>query len=185
MTCIVGLKDSKTGKIVLGSDRGLFIDEEVIITDHPKVFSKTFDNDTKKFVIGICGDASFCDKIEIIDFDDLTLDGYEGLPAKYFLKEKFIPYLEDAISNVRKVMSGSDFLIAIEDDLFYVDSTLSVTQCPDWGMATGSAGKWARGALYALKDLDLHPIDKAEIALKAAEQCSIYCRGPFDFIELK
>lgn len=185
MTCIVGVRDRKSKSIVFGSDRGLFLDSEVIISDNPKIFSKSYHGGKKNFIVGACGDASFCDKFEIADFNDLIIDdAYTKIDIKHFVKEKLIPYLEISIPNVKKLVSESNFLLGIEDSIFYIDSALSVTKCPDWGMATGSAGSWARGALFALKEYDIPAHEKIKIALSASEQCCTECRGPFDYLEL-
>ncbi len=184
MTCIVGLVDKKTKEIILAADRGLFMDEEVMISDHPKVFYKEFNGGKLNMMFGVCGDASFCDEIEILDFNNLLIPPGYDKPVKVYMKEIFIPYLKASIHNLKKLIGESNFLVAIMGELFFIDSALAVNVLPESGYAVGSAASYARGALVALKDVDMSIEDKARIALEAAEQCSIYCRGPFDYITL-
>ena len=184
MTCIVGYVDKKTKTVYLGADRGIFIDDsELVISNFPKILSKDI-GEEDRFIMGICGDHYFCDRLESLDYTTIKITKTdEKSPAK-FLKSKFVPFLRENISS--KEVGNSSFLIGIFGKLFWIDSEFSVIDPPGDGIAIGSAGTHARGALYALNQTDnkLTAEQKILKALEIAEQCSTYCRGPFDILGL-
>lgn len=72
---------------------------------------------------------------------------------------------------------GGKFLVGYRGQLFMIDSDYQVGIPSDGYDAVGCGGAFARGALFASPRL--RGAKRIELALAAAERCSVGVRGPF------
>lgn len=178
----------KKSRVVIGSDRGLYDGEtgSAEVSPHPKIFTRQLDGG-EDFIMGACGDCAFGDQLEMIDFSKIKVKKEHRKDAGKFLKEIFVPVLKKRV----KPCKESEILIAIFDSLYKLDEEFAVIATGETGFAIGSAAPPARAVLYALHKVNeqrgrkkIDALEMVSLALQAAESCSMYCRGPFDIMEL-
>jgi hypothetical protein len=195
MTCIVGFcdfgKGKKKSRVILGSDRGLYDDASgsAEVSPHPKIFGRRMGGTGDEFIIGACGDCILGDLLEQIDYTKIKVLPEHQKDAGVFLKKVFVPFLKK--STVKKIGKDSEVLIGVFDTLYRIDDGFGVVAVGEYGMAIGSANAPARATLYALHKINqqggrkkIDAYEMVRLALEAAESCSMWCRGPFDLMEL-
>jgi len=75
--------------------------------------------------------------------------------------------------------TGGQFLVALDDQLFTVQSDFSVSAGREPFSAVGSGEQVALGALWATERLQLAPAQRLLLALEAAESVIPSVRSPF------
>ena len=73
---------------------------------------------------------------------------------------------------------GGCFLAGVHGRLFRIDTDYGVGESTDGFLAVGCGSEAARGALFALADSGLDPVQRLGKALAAAERMSAGVRGP-------
>lgn len=174
MTAIVGIV--KKNKVYMGGDAAYLRGWEISLHPGTKVFS----NDN--CIIGVAGEARCIDilryhfQIPNPSTDDLptymSVDFAEAI--RQVLKDKGYSERENESESF-----GSYFLVGIAGRLFEIGSTYEVIEHESYA-AIGSGADVALGALYATENKS--PIDRIELALKAAECHTIGVRGPFQIL---
>lgn len=176
MTCIVGIKDPKTGLVHMGGDSAVSAGSAVQIRKDPKVFRLG-----SNMLVGMCGSIR---RMQLLRF---VLDVPEFRPTKTSVEK----YLNTAfIDAVRACFDkggalyrahGEDycdkFLVGFEGQLFEIDADFQIgTPATDYA-ACGSGAQVALGAMHATAGLD--PVARVRRALVAAETFAAGVRGPF------
>lgn len=79
--------------------------------------------------------------------------------------------------------SGGTFLLGYKGNLYIVDDDFQVGQTHDGYAAVGCGSDLALGSLYTSSFSD--PVERMEVALKAAAHFSAGVRGPFNYVSTK
>jgi len=178
MTCIVGI--AKDGAVYLAADSlGADVTTYAVeIRKEPKVFRHG------EFVIGYTSSFRMGDLLR-----------YAFTPPP--LTEHLSKYMRTVfVDEVRKIFkdggfakkeldreSGGEFIVGIRGRLFVIEDDYQVGELEGGWHAIGCGQQIARGAMFALLQAGSNDIAYVlTTALKAAEYCSAFVRGPFHIL---
>lgn len=172
MTCIVGIVDE--GRVWLGADSAGVGGYDLTLRKDPKVFRNGafIFGFTTSFRMGQLLRYSF-DPPELIDKDRVDA----------FMAVGFIDAVRECLrkggyaSKKDERETGGTFLVGVAGRLFRVEDDYQVGESLTGYDACGCGEPYARGALYATKNM--HAENRINIALRAAEAHSAGVRGPF------
>jgi hypothetical protein len=197
LTCIVAISTKqKDGsmKMIMASDSGLFFEDEndeiveYHISTKPKIFKRSLNSGNNEILIGCAGNSKDCDAIELLDFSKIKMTKKHQKNPGLFLREKFIPYINEKMIEIKYTIEEMDMILALCGEIFYIDAAMTVIDCPSYGFSIGSASLPARAALMTVekinKDKRIKPISIVKLALQISESCSVTCKSPFHYLEL-
>lgn len=188
MTCVVGFVDKKDESVWIGADTFCSTSFYGQNRNINKVFKS---KDCGKVLIGICGS---CRQADLLEFNPIVnkIDVYEN---KDINREYIVTKVAPTISNLFSVNKceytsnneafGGNFLFGIGDKLYQMQSDYSILETQDSYMCIGSGAYHADGAMCALKDIELTPVERITKALEAAEHHQINVRRPFTIMNTK
>jgi ATP-dependent protease HslVU (ClpYQ) peptidase subunit len=179
MTCIVGIADKKTKKVIMGGDSAGVDGYSIFIRKDEKIFKNGL------FVIGCT-----------TSFRMIQLLRYSFKPPKINNKNLYEYMCTDFIDKVRECFKeggylqkftdgderGGDFLVAYKDRLFKVENDFQVGETESGIDACGCGMDFALGALYALNEQKMSTEDKLLKSLESAEFLSNAVCRPFHLI---
>jgi ATP-dependent protease HslVU (ClpYQ) peptidase subunit len=174
MTCIVGLVEGN--KVYIGGDSAGT--EEKYRHQCLRKDKKVFLN--RNFVIG--GTSSFR-MIQLLRYSFAPPVYEEGEDLECYMAVKFIDGIRECFKNggyARKDAereSGGIFLVGFQGRLFCIEADYQVGESLCEYHAVGSGADIALGTLYATAHLQ--PLERIELALKAAEAHNAAVRAPF------
>ena len=181
MTCIVGLKDKKTGKVYLGGDSATTKGAQRMIRAEPKVYKRG------EILFGGAGDSVVNQVLSHIASDPSVVENQD--PLGYILNE-FIPSFKSFLRQTNHLQIKdevatipNEFLVAFRGELFSIGSHFDVFTSLDNYMAIGSGEEYALGSLYSTESSDLKPEERIFIALRAASKHDSYVGGPLQVID--
>ena len=188
MTCIVGYVDRKNGITYLGGDSLGSNGYSGVINKQHKVFHC---QDTKEIIMGYTTSFRMGQLLMYGTdlFDELTINKND-IDYKY-LVTKFIPNIQNLFSNGGYERNsdgekeGGVFLLGYRDRLFKIQSNYSILENVCNYNACGSGEYFALGALKAIEQFDLSPIERIHIALKSANEFVTSVAPPFCIINTK
>lgn len=180
MTCIVGIIDKKTNKVIIGGDSAGVSGLDITIRSDPKVFKN------KGFVFGCTS-----------SFRMIQLLRFSFKPPAVKRKDLYEYMCTDFIDAVRKCFKdggylqkydtgdekGGAFLVAYKNRLFFVDNDFQVGEPTVGYDACGCGEDFAKGVLFAQDGQKVSADKKLLNALNAAEFLSGGVRRPFVFAE--
>ena len=178
MTCIVGMIDRKSNKVIIGGDSAASTNDSVVIRKDTKVFKKGV------FVIGC---TSSFRMIQLLKFK-LILPNINDKDIYEYLCTDFIDAVRECFSKggfLQKEQTGEEtggqFLIGYEDRLFIIDNDFQVGETYDEFNSVGCGSDFALGCIYLLRDKKIPIENKIRQALEAAEYFSPFVKQPFIF----
>ncbi|MFB9992038.1 hypothetical protein ACFFLM_08705 [Deinococcus oregonensis] len=174
MTLIVGLVHN--GNTYLASDSCASDGHTYNLTAHPKLFSNS------SLSIGYTSSFRMAQLLE-----------HSFIPPKRANKTPPLTYLvRDVVPSLRKLFkdggygtvsnnseTGGQFLVALDNQIFTVQSDFSVSVWRQPFAAVGSGEEPALGALWATAGLKLPPEERLLLALEATESIVTTVRAPF------
>lgn len=173
MTCIVGLKDSKTGVLWLGGDSLGSNSYSKSVESQPKIFQNN------RLLMG--GTTSFR-HLDLLRYMDLDIPLKIDIDHKYMVKNfipKIIELFRTGIVDEDEKERGGSFLVAASGHLFKIQRDYSVLESVSGLAAVGSGSEVAMGSLITTETLDMSPEKRITLALKAAENYSRGVARPF------
>lgn len=179
MTCIVGIVDKKTKRVVIGGDSASTSGENINTRKDPKVFKNG------EFAIGCTG-----------SFRMMQLLRFSFKPPEIKSKDIYEYMCTDFINEVRECFKkggflqkytegdekGGKFLVAYKNKLFQIQDDFQVGESLDGIEICGCATDFASGALFVLSKQNIPTGQKVIKALEAAEYLSPFVRRPFVLI---
>lgn len=178
MTCIVGMIDRKSNKVIIGGDSAASTNDSVVIRKDTKVFKKGV------FVIGC---TSSFRMIQLLKFK-LILPDMNNKDIYEYLCTDFIDAVRECFNEggfLQKEPTGEEtggqFLIGYEDRLFIIDNDFQVGETYDEFNSVGCGSDFALGCIYLLRDKKIPIENKIRQALEAAEHFSPFVKQPFIF----
>lgn len=179
MTCIVGIKDGKTGEIYLGGDSAAVYGDYIRTRSDPKVFriGEYLLGFTSSFRMGQIlrhwtkiptfkkGSDPDAHIIQIID------EVFMGVMQKHKFAE------ED-----KKALKGGTFLIGWKYHLYLIESDFQYGRTHDDYMVCGSGTYTASGSLHATGLSRMAPRKRVRRALEAASHHDWAIRAPFTIL---
>lgn len=184
MTCIVGLVDSKRGRVIIGAD-SLGVDSHS--------FKKVVRKDRKVFRCGdfIIGCTSSYRMIDILKYKFTP-------PPPPLLDSDIHKYMcTDFIDEVRKVFKksgflkventfeeeGGSFLVGYKNKLFYIQGDFQVGESFSGFDSCGCGDSFANGSLYTTSKMKMSAKKRVKLALESAESLSAGVQRPFVLLE--
>jgi len=176
MTCIVGILDKGSNRVIIGGDSASSAGYNMTIRRDAKVFKNG------EFVIG--GTTSFR-MIQLLRFsfkppEIKVNDIYE------YMCTDFIDAVRACFKNGGFMRKDSDnlemggmFLVARKDRLFKVDNDFQVAESMNGTDAVGCGADFALGALFLLSEQNISVHDKVLKSLEAAEFLASGVKRPF------
>lgn len=179
MTCIVGMIDKNTDKVIIGGDSASVGDSNIYLRKDAKVFKNG------EFVIGC---TSSFRMIQLLRFsfhppEIGDKDIYEYM-CTYFINTvrecfKNGGYLQKYTDGDEK---GGTFLVAYKNRLFKVENDFQVGETICGFDSCGCGQDFALGVLFSLQKEELTTAQKLTKALEAAEYLSTGVASPFVLI---
>ena len=178
MTCIVGMIDRKSNKVIIGGDSLSSTNIFISSRKDAKVFKKG------SFVIGC---TSSFRMIQLLRFS-LVLPEINGKDIYEYMCTDFIDAVRECFSKggfLQKEQTGEEiggqFLVGYEDRLFIIDNDFQVGETYDEFNSVGCGSDFALGCIYLLRDKNIPIENKIRQALEAAEHFSPFVKQPFIF----
>jgi len=179
MTCIVGIIDKESKRVIIGGDSAESTNSSISIRKDSKVF------ENGEFVIGCTS-----------SFRMIQLLRFSFKPPKIISKDIYEYMCTDFISEVRACFrdggflrkdsegseAGGTFLVAYKNRLFKVEDDFQVAENLNGIDAVGCGADVALGALYSLSQQNIQTEDIALKALETAEFLAIGVCRPFVLI---
>lgn len=173
MTCIIAI--ASDGIVYMGGERGHSDSHTLVSSTQPKIF------EVGSYLIGYAGNTGIGQAV-IHNFEFPPL----GKTTKIdnHMQKVFMPALRKFIKdNDIKLPENEDdnaaFIVGVKGRVYEID--MSDFQCVEYNeVSIGSGAGYAYGSLYT--SYDIPPIDRIDIALKAAIHYSPSCSGPIDFL---
>jgi ATP-dependent protease HslVU (ClpYQ) peptidase subunit len=179
MTCIVGIVDKKSKKVIIGGDSASSAGSNIYIRKDVKVFRN------RDFIIGCT-----------TSFRMIQLLRFSFKPPEIKNKDIYEYMCTDFINSVRDCFKkggyiqtysdgdekGGTFLVAYKDRLFKIENDFQVGENINGIDACGSGQNFALGALFSLTNYKLSAEEKIIKALEAAEFLSMGVSRPFVLI---
>jgi ATP-dependent protease HslVU (ClpYQ) peptidase subunit len=178
MTCIVGMIDKKSNKVIIGGDSLSSTNIFISSRKDTKVFKKG------SFVIGC---TSSFRMIQLLRFS-LVLPEINKKDIYEYMCTDFIDAVRECFSKggfLQKEQTGEEiggqFLVGYEDRLFIIDNDFQVGETYDEFNSVGCGSDFALGCIYLLRDKNIPIENKIRQALEAAEHFSPFVKQPFIF----
>mgnify|MGYP000915226807 FL=1 len=178
MTCIVGMIDRKSNKVIIGGDSLSSTNIFISSRKDTKVFKKG------SFVIGC---TSSFRMIQLLRFS-LVLPEINKKDIYEYMCTDFIDAVRECFSKggfLQKEQTGEEtggqFLVGYEDRLFIIDNDFQVGETYDEFNSVGCGSDFALGCIYLLRDKKIPIENKIRQALEAAEHFSPFVKQPFIF----
>jgi ATP-dependent protease HslVU (ClpYQ) peptidase subunit len=178
MTCIVGMIDKKSNKVIIGGDSLSSTNFFISSRKDTKVFKKG------SFVIGC---TSSFRMIQLLRFS-LVLPEINKKDIYEYMCTDFIDAVRECFSKggfLQKEQTGEEiggqFLVGYEDRLFIIDNDFQVGETYDEFNSIGCGSDFALGCIYLLRDKKIPIENKIRQALEAAEHFSPFVKQPFIF----
>ena len=178
MTCIVGMIDRKSNKVIIGGDSLSSTNIFISSRKDTKVFKKG------SFVIGC---TSSFRMIQLLRFS-LVLPEINKKDIYEYMCTDFIDAVRECFSRggfLQKEQTGEEtggqFLVGYEDRLFIIDNDFQVGETYDEFNSVGCGSDFALGCIYLLRDKKIPIENKIRQALEAAEHFSPFVKQPFIF----
>jgi ATP-dependent protease HslVU (ClpYQ) peptidase subunit len=178
MTCIVGMIDKKSNKVIIGGDSLSSTNIFISSRKDTKVFKKG------SFVIGC---TSSFRMIQLLRFS-LVLPEINKKDIYEYMCTDFIDAVRECFSKggfLQKEQTGEEiggqFLVGYEDRLFIIDNDFQVGETYDEFNSIGCGSDFALGCIYLLRDKKIPIENKIRQALEAAEHFSPFVKQPFIF----
>lgn len=178
MTCIVGMIDRKSNKVIIGGDSLSSTNFFISSRKDTKVFKKG------SFVIGC---TSSFRMIQLLRFS-LVLPEINKKDIYEYMCTDFIDAVRECFSKggfLQKEQTGEEtggqFLVGYEDRLFIIDNDFQVGETYDEFNSVGCGSDFALGCIYLLRDKKIPIENKIRQALEAAEHFSPFVKQPFIF----
>lgn len=183
MTCVVGLEDKKSERVIIYADSMYSNESEHMISALPKVFKLP----TIKAIIGFAGDAR---SAQIMQYAMKIPTRVDHLSAEAYLIGHFIPAFKNALVDGAVAMKSydADFLVGLDKKLFTIDSDFQLNrfvmndQCY---CAIGTGSTYALGAMHHLTQTTLDPETVLIKALQASEAFCQKVKGPWNGLSLE
>jgi len=176
MTCIAGMVDKNSNRVVIGGDSASSGGSNIFIRKDAKVFVNG------EFLIGCTS-----------SFRMIQLLRFSLKPPEINSKDIYEYMCTDFINAVRTCFKeggylqkytdgdekGGFFLVAYKDRLFKIEADFQVGENLNGIDAVGCGADFALGAMHSLTDQNITAEDKVLKALEAAEFLAIGVRRPF------
>lgn len=181
MTCIIAIKHENG--VLMGADSLVTTGDECTVLKQKKIFKKG------KYLIGVCGRLR---TTSILLGANAPPEINNGNKTTYkFMIREFMPWLRKTMSEAGferkkdevKEMVGSWLIVAIDNEIYHIDTDYSLYQSQLDFSVEGSGAPYAKGVLYQNKNINVK--EKIKKALEAAEYFSAGVRRPFYYINLK
>lgn len=178
MTCVIGLVEPD-GTIYFGGDSATANDYQLTVRKDKKVFL------VNDFLVGCTGSA----RMRQLLHHTLVLSPYTpGDDLEKYMVTDFIDAVRHCLKKGgfaqtdEEQEKGGAFLVGFQGRLFAIEADYQLIEPLDGYYAIGSGDDVALGALFATRDLGLSPLQRIELALKAAEHHINEVRGPFTLL---
>jgi len=170
MSCVIGLIEDD--HIYLGAD-GYATTEEG--ERRPIITRKLLRN--KEYLIGYTGSVRTGQLINSHDFDipDDINDLSESLRQHLYARGCV------ATNEMNLHMQPCNFLVVYKNKLYEILMDFQLNEVMGNFTAIGSGAPLAMGAMYVLNKTKIKPVEKLEMALKAASAFHTTCGPPFDY----
>lgn len=188
MTCVVGFLENKTDTVWIGADSFC----STTFHGYERRINKVFKSkDCDKVLIGICGS---CRQSDLLEFNPIInkLDVYENKNIdREYMVTKVVPTISDLfyknkceyISNSEA--TGGTFLFGVDNKLYKMQEDYSIEETYNDYMCIGSGSYHADGAMCALRDVELSPVERITKALESAEHHQVNVKRPFVIMNTK
>lgn len=176
MTCIVALRSGKS--VIVGGDSAGCLPDEVNIMAAPKVFKN------KQFVIGYTGSFRVGQLLQY-SFKPPRLTSRTVL--RHYMVNKFVRALQKCLKDHEAVkltstqMASSEFVVAISNSIYIVDSDYAVSEWSSDYAVSGLGAPYAMGSLYTSAN-EKDPKVRIIKALESAANFSPWVRQPFTLL---
>lgn len=189
MTCIVGFVDKKDKCTYIGCDSLGSNGYTKAVESQAKAFHHTV---FKNIVMGSTSTFRHIDLLKYSDNLFPELDWYKGTNIDHsYMVKTFIPNLitlfQNGIYSESTTSKGGNFLLAVNDKLFEVQSDYSVLQPASGFAAVGCGYATAMGSLVTTTNhfKDLTPMEHIKYALESAEENCCGVQRPFRILNTK
>ncbi len=184
MTCIVGIIERKTGTIYMGGDSAGVGGQNLRLRKDPKVFIRG------PFIIGFT--TSFRMGQLLMSDERFSIRKQKEEESDYnYMVSAFIPAVQVLFRKggyaheKEKVLSGGEFLVGYNGNLYCVESDFQVGENVDDFNACGCGENYALGSLHSTAKTMLTPVERIYEALCVAEYFSAGVRKPFNILKLE
>jgi ATP-dependent protease HslVU (ClpYQ) peptidase subunit len=184
MTCVIGLREN--GKVYIGADSAASRNWEIYDASTKKVFCRQSGADSKDgiYLFGCAGSYRMVQllryklEIPICNFrNDRYIMQYM---ANDFIEAVRSCLKEGGLSQVdNNVESFFEFLVGFRERLFVVRSDFAVLEHYTPYIAIGSGHRYAMGAMAALKNSIVDPVERITRALEISGEHCNGVRAPF------
>lgn len=180
MTCIVGMLDKETNKVIIGGDSAA--------TNN--YYSIEIRKESKVFKIGdfVIGCTSSYRMIQLLKFSFKPPEIGDRNIFEYLCTD-FVNGIRECFKNGGFIQSyesgderGGTFLVGYKDRLFRIDDDFSVSENISNFNACGSGDENALGALCALQDENISTVEKLTKTLAVCELLNKSVAKPFHFL---
>lgn len=176
MTCIVGI--AQDNHVTIGGDSAGVGGYSLSIRADTKVFR------TGNYIMGFTTSFRMG---QLLRYGDLPAapTAEEDWDLDRFMSTTFVDSVRKVLTDggfLRTnsgVESGGTFLVGVRGLLYEIEDDFQVGRTLNGYAAVGCGYDLALGALHATADLELSPVARVEIALRAAEHHSAGVAGPF------
>lgn len=182
MTVITALEHK--GKVFLAGDSFCGTDFNVDLCDESKVYS------VANVGVGICGSVR-CEQIfektlrkQVKNRKKITREWIQDTLAEIFRREMEKRGATSEMNGMKEMPHNSSFIIALNGQALIFQDDFSLFRSPRGYAAIGAGASYAKGALEALKNLEIEPEKKLMLAMEAAEELSPFVKGPHTIIEI-
>src|SRR5659263_255408 len=176
MTCIVGMVDKISNRVIIGGDSASSGGSNVFIRKDSKVFVNG------EFIIG-CTSSFRMIQLLRFSFKPPEIDSkeiYEYMCTDFINAVRICfkegGYLQKCTDGDEK---GGSFLVAYKNRLFKIEEDFQVAENLNGIDAVGCGADFALGALYSLAKQDIPMKDKVLMALEASEFLALGVCKPF------
>jgi len=179
VTCIVGVKDKETGRVVIGGDSAGVAGWDLRVRADHKVFTHG------PFVFGFMGSFRVG---QLLRYVFQPPEHPEGMDDFEYMVTRFVEAVRKVLTAggvARKddnVETGGFFMVGYRGRLYTVESDYQVTENLDGYAAMGCADQVAMGALFAIDNQRMDAHKRVSLALYAAERFSAGVRSPFHVV---
>ena len=182
MTCIIGIKDEKTGKIYLGCDSAVTMGNHIAYSlNHPKIFKRG------EFLFGGAGALRDLQIVGHVSAIPPCLEKQD--PLEYMINI-LVPELRKSFNEVGRMEiidsqeeGDSIFLVVFRGHLYLIAGRFDVLEIEEGFQSIGSGYQCALGSLNTTKGRNMDAKSRIKVALETAAKYDIYVNGPFEIID--
>lgn len=184
MTCIVGIKDEKTGIVYMGGDSLASNNYTENVINQRKVFKL---NDTENAILGFSGMVR---DLNLLRYAENLLDKRDepNIDEKYIVT-KFIPNVIRLFNDNGRnenhngiQESESYFLLAYKDKLWKIEFNYAVLNTTNSYETIGSGYQYASGSLFTTEGSEFTITERIHKALQSASKFAVGVAPPFYII---